>query len=121
MGHNLPRELWTELAGQIAELMKRAEVSTNPTCHSLPTAVTFRSCTMACASATERASQSSLVTPSPAWSSPKASRPGTPPTSHVDPGGHSRAGQSVVNIDAIITDTERVQAVALGGEILLLC
>ena len=30
------------------------------------------------------------------------------------------AGQAMIDIDAIITDTERVQAVALGGEILLL-
>ena len=31
------------------------------------------------------------------------------------------AGQAVVDVDAIITDTKRVQTVALGGEILLLC
>ena len=31
------------------------------------------------------------------------------------------AGQAVVDIDAIIADAERMQAVALGGEILLLC
>ena len=27
MGHNLPRELWAELAGHIAELVRRAEAS----------------------------------------------------------------------------------------------
>jgi hypothetical protein len=31
------------------------------------------------------------------------------------------SGQAMVDIDAIVTDTERVQSVALGGEILLLC
>jgi hypothetical protein len=31
------------------------------------------------------------------------------------------AGQAVIDIDAIITDTERTQSAALGGEILLLC
>ena len=31
------------------------------------------------------------------------------------------AGQAVIDIDAIITDTKRMQTVALGGEILLLC
>ena len=31
------------------------------------------------------------------------------------------AGKTVVDVDPIITDTERMQAVALGGEILLLC
>jgi hypothetical protein len=31
------------------------------------------------------------------------------------------AGQAVIDIDAIITDTKRMQSVALGGEILLLC
>jgi hypothetical protein len=31
------------------------------------------------------------------------------------------AGQAIVDLDAIVTDTERVQAVALGREILLLC
>jgi hypothetical protein len=31
------------------------------------------------------------------------------------------AGKAVVNIDAIIADAERMQAVALRGEILLLC
>jgi hypothetical protein len=32
-----------------------------------------------------------------------------------------RAGQTVVDVDAIVADAERVQSVALGGEILLLC
>jgi hypothetical protein len=31
------------------------------------------------------------------------------------------SGQAMVDIDAIVTDAERVQSVALGGEILLLC
>jgi hypothetical protein len=31
------------------------------------------------------------------------------------------AGQAVVDVDAIITDAERMQSVVLRGEILLLC
>ena len=31
------------------------------------------------------------------------------------------SGQAVIDIDAIIADTKRMQSVALGGEILLLC
>jgi len=32
-----------------------------------------------------------------------------------------RAGQAVVDVDAVVTDAECVQSIALGGEILLLC
>jgi hypothetical protein len=32
-----------------------------------------------------------------------------------------RAGHAMVGVDAVVTHTERVQPVALGGEILLLC
>jgi hypothetical protein len=32
-----------------------------------------------------------------------------------------RAGQAMIDIDAIVTNAERVQSVALCGEILLLC
>jgi hypothetical protein len=31
------------------------------------------------------------------------------------------AGEAVIDVDAVITDTERMEAVALSGEILLLC
>ena len=31
------------------------------------------------------------------------------------------AGETLIDIDAVITDTERVQAIALRSQILLLC
>ena len=42
---------------------------------------------------------------------------GQPQTGSVAVG----AGQPVIDVDAVITDAERVQADALGGEILLPC
>jgi hypothetical protein len=70
---------------------------------------------MSRASGSERASRSSLVTTnvSPARQAARASvRPGR---SRLVP------GQTVVDVDAIIADTERMQTAALGREILLLC
>jgi hypothetical protein len=47
---------------------------------------------------------------------------GQPASASVRPGPVAvAAGQAVLDIDAIIADTERMQTVALGSEILLLC
>ena len=69
---------------------------------------------MSRASGSDRASRSNLVTTkvSPARQAANASRrPGSIPV---------RAGQAMVDVDAIITDTQRSKAVALSGEILVL-
>jgi hypothetical protein len=70
---------------------------------------------MSRASGSDRASRSSLVTTnvSPARQACQCQCQ----TGPIAVG----AGQAVVDVDAIITDTERVQSVALDGEILLLC
>jgi hypothetical protein len=61
------------------------------------------------ASGNDMAGRSSFVTTrvTPAWQAP------TPAAARPIP---IRAGQSVVEVDAVITDTERSKAVALRGE-----
>jgi hypothetical protein len=80
--------------------------------------LTFRlvkSSKMSRASGSDRASRSNLVTTSGVAG--PAGRQSQPEAGPVPVG----AGQAMVDIDAVITDTQRLQTVALGGEILLLC
>jgi hypothetical protein len=79
--------------------------------------LTFRlvSSSMSRASGSDRASRSNLVTTKGVTSPTSSQR--QPQTGSIA----VAAGQTVVDVDAIITDTKRMQAVALGGEILLLC